>query len=160
MKGRGFLASDTADGIPTRGSAVRKNMSFGSGKWRVTRLGLAAAAAGITLAVDAAQPALSQGTVIVGMTAGDIPLTTGNPDQGFEGYRFVGFNLYDGLLLWDLSRSDAPSDIKPGLATSWEVDPANHRRWIFKLRQGVKWHDGCPFTADDVLWNFGRVTNT
>jgi hypothetical protein len=28
----------------------------------------------------------------VGMTAGDIPVTTGNPDQGFEGFRFVGFN--------------------------------------------------------------------
>ena len=45
------------------------------------------------------------GTLIVGMTAGDIPVTTGNPDQGFEGYRFVGYNLYDSLLLWDLSQS-------------------------------------------------------
>ena len=88
------------------------------------------------------------------MTAGDIPATTGNPDQGFEGFRFVGYNLYDGLALWDLSQRDKPSDIKPGLATEWQVDPNNHRRWIFKLRQGVKWHDGCPFTADDVLWNF------
>ena len=65
--------------------------------------------------------------VTVAMTAGDIPNTTGNPDQGFEGFRFVGYNLYDGLALWDLSRSDKPSDIKPGLATSWEVDPNNHR---------------------------------
>jgi hypothetical protein len=39
------------------------------------------------------------GTLTVGMTAGDIPVTTGNPDQGFEGYRFVGYNLYDALLL-------------------------------------------------------------
>jgi ABC-type transport system substrate-binding protein len=93
------------------------------------------------------------------MTAGDIPATTGNPDQGFEGFRFVGYNLYDGLALWDLSQHDKPSDIKPGLATDWQVDPNNHRRWIFKLRQGVKWHDGCLFTADDVVWNFGRVTN-
>ena len=50
--------------------------------------------------------------------------------------------------------SDKPSDIKPGLATSWEVDPGNHKRWIFDLRQGVKWHDGCPFTADDVRVEF------
>ena len=46
------------------------------------------------------------GTLVVGMTAGDLPITTGNPDQGFEGYRFVGYNLYDSLVLWDLSESD------------------------------------------------------
>lgn len=104
-------------------------------------------------------PAQAESVVKVGMTAGDIPLTTGNPDQGFEGFRFVGMNLYDGLARWDMSRSDAPSDIIPGLAVSWTVDPNNHKRWIYKLRQGVKWHDGCPFTADDVLWNLGRITN-
>ena len=69
----------------------------------------------------------AESVLTVAMTAGDIPNTTGNPDQGFEGFRFVGYNLYDGLALWDLSRSDKPSDIKPGLATSWEVDPDNHR---------------------------------
>ena len=88
------------------------------------------------------------------MTAGDIPVTTGNPDQGFEGYRFVGYNLYDALLLWDLSKSDKPSEPKPGLATSYEIDPNDHMRWIVHLRQGVTWHDGCKFTADDVVWNF------
>ena len=95
------------------------------------------------------------GTLTVAMTAGDLPATTGNPDQGFEGYRFVGYNLYDSLVLWDLSKSDKPSDIKPGLATEWQVDEGNPKRWIFKLRQGVKWHDGCDFTADDVVWNLG-----
>src|ERR1700740_2370662 len=94
------------------------------------------------------------GTLTVAMTAGDIPVTTGNPDQGFEGYRFVGYNLYDVLLLWDLSKSDKPSEPKPGLATSYEIDPNNQKRWIVHLRQGVSWHDGCRFTADDVVWNF------
>jgi ABC-type transport system substrate-binding protein len=109
--------------------------------------------------VTASAPSRAESVLTVGMTAGDIPATTGNPDQGFEGFRFVGYNLYDSLALWDLSERDKPSDIKPGLATEWQVDPNNHRRWIFQLRQSVKWHDGCPFTADDVLWNFGRVTN-
>ena len=68
------------------------------------------------------------GTLTVGMTAGDLPVTTGNPDQGFEGYRFVGYNLYDALLLWDLSKSDKPSEPKPGLATSYEIDPSDHMR--------------------------------
>ena len=95
------------------------------------------------------------------MTAGDLPATTGNPDQGFEGYRFVGYNLYDSLVLWDLSgkNADKAADIKPGLATEWQVDEANPKRWIFKLRQGVKWHDGCDFTADDVVWNMAYSTD-
>jgi peptide/nickel transport system substrate-binding protein len=109
--------------------------------------------AGISLAGAAAQ---AGGTLVVGMTAGDLPITTGNPDQGFEGYRFVGYNLYDSLALWDLSKSaaDKASEIKPGLAAEWHVDEGNDKRWIFKLRTGVKWHDGCDFTADDVVWNF------
>ncbi len=112
------------------------------------------------LAAGVAASAQAASVLTVGMTAGDIPVTTGNPDQGFEGFRFVGYNLYDALALWDLSSFDKPSDIKPGLATSWEIDPNNKRRWIFHLRQGVKFHDGCAFTADDVVWNMARVTDS
>ncbi len=99
----------------------------------------------------------AESVVTVAMTAGDIPITTGIPDQGSEGMRFVGYSLYDTLVMWDLSHSDRPAGIRPGLATSWKIDPADHTRWILTLRDGVKWHDGCPFTADDVLWNFKRV---
>ena len=111
---------------------------------------------GAALALGAAD-AQAAGTLTVAMTAGDLPATTGNPDQGFEGYRFVGYNLYNSLVLWDLSgkHADKAADIKPGLATEWQVDEANPKRWIFKLRKGVKWHDGCDFTADDVIWNWG-----
>jgi peptide/nickel transport system substrate-binding protein len=66
----------------------------------------------------------------VAMTAGDVPITIGQPDQGFEGYRFVGYGLYDALILWDLSRADVVADLRPGLATSWAVDPANPYRWL------------------------------
>src|SRR5690242_19236536 len=76
----------------------------------------------VTWCVVLGRPGEAAGTLTVAMTAGDIPVTTGNPDQGFEGYRFVGYNLYDGLLLWDLSKSDRPSEIRPGLATSYEID--------------------------------------
>jgi peptide/nickel transport system substrate-binding protein len=72
--------------------------------------------------------ARAAGVLTVAMTAGDLPTTTGNPDQGFEGFRFVGWNLYDALINWDLSQGDKASDIKPGLATEWHVDPANHKR--------------------------------
>src|SRR5882757_1403255 len=113
-------------------------------------------ASGISLSCT---PAQAGGALTVGMTAGDLPVTTGNPDQGFEGYRFVGYNLYDSLVLWDLSKSDKVTEIKPGLATEWQVGEANPKRWIFKLRQGVKWHDGCDFKADDVVWNLSHSTN-
>ena len=108
----------------------------------------------VALAMTLATPSSAERVLTVGMTAGDIPVTTGNPDQGFEGYRFVGYNLYDALALWDLSKADAASDIRPGLATGWEIDPENHNRWIVHLRQGVKFHDGCAFNADAVIWNF------
>jgi peptide/nickel transport system substrate-binding protein len=43
----------------------------------------------------------------------------------------------------------------PGLATAWRsVDDTT---WEFTLRQGVKWHDGQPFTADDVAFTFDRL---
>jgi ABC-type transport system substrate-binding protein len=106
-----------------------------------------------------AASAQAQGTLIVAMTAGDLPITTGVPDQGFEGNRFVGLSLYDALTGWDLSHSDRASDLIPMLATSWHIDPANNRRWIFELRKEVKFHDGCGFTADDVIWNLNRYTN-
>ena len=80
--------------------------------------------------------ARAAGILKVAMTAGDLPVTTGNPDQGFDGFRFVGWNLYDALINWDLSKSDRASDIKPGLATEWHVDPANHKRWIFHPAKG------------------------
>jgi peptide/nickel transport system substrate-binding protein len=43
----------------------------------------------------------------------------------------------------------------PGLALSWT--PVGERIWEFKLRPGVKWHDGRDFTADDVAFTIGRV---
>jgi peptide/nickel transport system substrate-binding protein len=50
---------------------------------------------------------------------------------------------------------------KPGLATSWESN-ADGTLWTFKLRQGVKFHNGNAFNADDVLFSFDtcKKTNT
>ena len=94
------------------------------------------AAAGLGLLAASAAPALSQGTLRIGMTAADIPQTTGQPDQGFEGYRFAGYTIYDALVNWDLSKADALADIKPGLATEWAPVEGDGKRWIFKLRAG------------------------
>jgi peptide/nickel transport system substrate-binding protein len=104
-----------------------------------------------------ASPASAQSTVRIGMTAADIPRTLGQPDQGFEGNRFTGNTMYEGLTLWDLSSADKASTVIPGLATEWAVSPTDNTKWIFKLRPGVKFHDGSDFNADAVVWNVEKV---
>jgi len=95
----------------------------------------------------------------IGMTAADIPYTSGQPDQGGEGYRFVGYQLYDALINWDLTQGDRLPQLVPGLAESWEVSQEENTKWIFHLRRGVIFHDGTPFNADAVLWNMERIRN-
>ena len=102
-------------------------------------------------------PAAAESVLRVAMTVGDIPTWTGQPDQGYEGYRFVGWNLHDALINWDLSHADKEASLRPGLATKWEVDPKDHKRWLVTLRQGVKFHDGCALDAGLVAWNFERL---
>jgi peptide/nickel transport system substrate-binding protein len=103
--------------------------------------------------------AQSPGVLRIGMTAADIPQMTGAPDNGFEGYRFCGYTLYDALCNWDLSSATKTSDVVPGLAESWAPDPGDKTKWVFKLRQRVKFHDGSPFNADAVVWNYDKLLN-
>jgi peptide/nickel transport system substrate-binding protein len=95
-------------------------------------------------------------TLRIAMTTSDVPTTGGIPDNGSEGGRFAGYTIYDALVNWDFTKVDAPADLTPGLATEWHVDPANDRRWIFTIRQGVRFHDGSLLTPDDILWNLDR----
>ena len=125
-----------------------------SGKGRVV---LAVAALAMAVATGLPRSA-GAGTVLrIGMTAADIPRTSGQPDQGFEGNRFTGLTMYDGLTMWDLSSADKASVLIPGLATEWKVDEADHKKWTFKLQPGVAFHDGSPFNADAVVWNVEKV---
>jgi peptide/nickel transport system substrate-binding protein len=48
--------------------------------------------------------------------------------------------------------------VKALLAESWST-PDNGKTWIFKLRKNVKWHDGKPFTADDVVFSFNTYAD-
>ena len=111
-----------------------------------------------TTMVVATSPAQAQGTLRVGMTANDIPLAWGQPDNGFEGFRFVGLQIYDALINFDLTATDRPSTLIPGLAESWSVDDTK-TKWTFKLRQGVKFHDGSEFDADAVVFNMEKLFN-
>lgn len=61
-------------------------------------------------------------------------------------------HVYEGLV-----RYTGDLKIEPALAESWEtVSPT---LWRFKLREGVKFHNGAPFTADDVIASLERVTH-
>lgn len=59
-------------------------------------------------------------------------------------------NIYEPLV-----RRDADLKLEPALATSWEqMSPTV---WRFHLRPNVKWQDGSPFTADDVVFSLQRI---
>jgi len=63
----------------------------------------------------------------------------------------VNINMFDSLL-----HRSTKLEYEPGLATSWKA--LNDTTWEFKLRKGVKFHNGDPLTADDVKFSFDRVT--
>ena len=56
-----------------------------------------------------------------------------------------------------LVSNDENQKLQPALATSWKI--VNDTTWEFKLRKGVKFHDGSDFTADDVIATYERVPN-
>jgi peptide/nickel transport system substrate-binding protein len=64
----------------------------------------------------------------------------------------VAYHIFDRLV-----DNDEKQQLLPGLAVSWK--PISDTTWEFKLRKGVTFHDGSPFTADDVLFTFERVPN-
>src|SRR5215471_5536062 len=107
----------------------------------------------------AAGSARAGGTLRIAMTASDVPITTGAPNNGYEGMRFLGYPIFEGLVLWDLTSADKLADIRPGLAESWQQSTQDPTRWTFKLRQGVTFHDGSPFNAEAAIWNFERYYN-
>jgi peptide/nickel transport system substrate-binding protein len=104
-------------------------------------------------------PVAAESVVRYGISMADIPLTTGQPDRGAGAYQFTGHTLYDPLVAWEANISTRPGKLIPGLATEWKVDPQDSRIWRFKLRHGVKFHDGSEFTADAVVWNLEKVLN-
>jgi len=62
----------------------------------------------------------------------------------------VSFNIFDNLV----SRHP-DGKLYPGLATEWKLE--GHTTYRFKLRQGVKWHNGDPFTSADAKFSIERT---
>jgi peptide/nickel transport system substrate-binding protein len=62
-------------------------------------------------------------------------------------------NLYEPLVM-----NDPKGEIHPWLAESWTPN-ANSSEWTFKIRRGVKFHDGKELTAEDVVWSVKHIMN-
>ena len=158
------LATAASDAGPDRPSPGPVARIAGAVRRAGALIGLAAGLAagfeiGVGLLPGAAAGAWAAGTLRVAMTASDIPLPNGQTDQGAEGMRFVGYSLFESLVAHDLSSATKPSGLVPGLATEWAVDPADRTRWVFKLRPGVRFHDGSAFDANAVVWNLEKILN-
>ena len=104
---------------------------------------------GILLA--GATPALAASSIVVAL---DVPPRMMNPhgDDSDAGLQYMA-NFFDGLL----QRKGSDGTLVPALATRFERLDLNS--WKFYLRKGVKFHNGNPFTAEDVKFSFERLSN-
>jgi len=98
----------------------------------------------------------SGGTLTIAMSAGNIPYPNTPPNEGFEGRRFVGYQIYDGILNFNLDQAETVPVPGPGLAESWKIED-DKLTWTFKLRQGVKFHDGTALDVDAIVFNLDRM---
>lgn len=55
--------------------------------------------------------------------------------------------------LIDYRNGDDPPDYDSGLCTKWDISP-DGKEWTFSLRRGVRWSDGEPFDADDIMFTY------
>ena len=88
----------------------------------------------------------SSGTTLV---YGSADYTRINPAMDEHGE--INLLLFNGL-----TAHDGNDQIVPGLAETWDYDEQTHT-YTFHLREGVKWHDGEPFTADDVKFTIEAI---
>jgi peptide/nickel transport system substrate-binding protein len=101
------------------------------------------------LAAGASAPLLAQAQTLRWAAQNDI-LTLDPHSQNHSTTNAIVGHTYETLV-----RYNATYQIEPALATKWtQVTPTQVR---FELRKGVKFHDGTPFTADDVVFSFGRI---
>ena len=98
------------------------------------------------------------GVLRIGMTAADIPYTGGNLTRGSRAFASSATSSTIPSCAGTCPRERLPQ-IAPALAESWEVSKDDPTKWIFKLRRGVKFHDGTDFNADAVLWNWDAIKN-
>ena len=116
----------------------------------MTRLSRFAVAALTGAALAAAAPAVPAQELSIALST---PITSLDP-------HFHNLSPNNGLadhFFGQLVRMDENQNLRPGLADSWKA--VDDTTWEFKLKKGVKWHDGSDFTAADVIATLKRIPN-
>src|SRR5258705_10005116 len=89
----------------------------------------------------------------------DRPASMSIHEEGTVGVMMPMMGVFNNLVLFDQHvPQNSLQSIVPELATSWSWSE-DGKELTFKLRDGVKWHDGQPFTAADVKCTFDLLTN-
>ena len=90
------------------------------------------------------------GTLIFGRGGDSVGL---DPAYETDGNSFmICDNLFEALVAY----KDESTALEPGLAESWTIS-SDGKTYTFKLRKGVKFHDGTPFNAEAVKFSFNRL---
>jgi len=110
-----------------------------------------------TLRRGVAAAALMLGMTFGAAQAQEFRLAMSSPPSSIDPHFF---NLFSNINVSDhmfetLVKMDPDSKPVPGLAESWRL--VDDTTWEFKLRRGVKFHDGSEFTAEDVGWSIDRI---
>src|ERR1700681_411948 len=113
------------------------------------------AAVGFLLALGAADAALAQKQGgILKVYHRDSPASMSIHEEGTIGVIMPMMGVFNNLVVFDQNvAQNSMQSIVPELATSWSWSE-DGTALTFKLRDGVKWHDGKPFTAADVKCTF------
>jgi peptide/nickel transport system substrate-binding protein len=103
-------------------------------------------------AASTAPATVEAGPTKVTIAIGIDPLTLDPADETATMAMNIFSSMFDTLVEFD-----AEMHIKPSLATEWRnVDPTT---WEFKLRSGVKFHNGEPVTAEDIAFSLNRIVH-
>ena len=121
----------------------------------LTRRALMAGGTALALSVSALSPAAAQtppGVLIVGQVAEPQALDPAAV-TAVNDFRIL-MNVYDGLVRY----ASGTLEVEPALATDWDISD-DGTVYTFTLREGVTFHDGSPFDAEAVVFNFERMLN-
>jgi peptide/nickel transport system substrate-binding protein len=100
---------------------------------------------------------IAAATIATGASAATLRIASANDPQSLDPHSLA--LLYQSRVITQVYESlvnrDRDFRLEPSLAVSWQA--IGPRTWRFRLRQGVRFHDGSPFTADDAVFSIERA---